>query len=91
MPQTYRLTLASTLDVAAAQPLATEVLGARGRPLTVDASRVERLGAQCAQVLLAAQGTWNSDDVQLALVEPSPAFVEALKILGLSESFDLSN
>ena len=84
------LMLASTLDVAAAMPLATELLALRGRLLSVNASQVQRLGAQCAQVLLAAHSTWSGDDIPLSFVDPSPAFRESLTIPGLGEAFELN-
>jgi chemotaxis protein CheX len=49
--------LPDVLDLKAATPLTVEFLSMRGRPLDVDASRVERLGGQCLQVLLSAAKT----------------------------------
>lgn len=77
------ITLASELDIKAAGPLAAELLGARGKDVSVNASQVERIGGQCLQVLLSAAATWSADGVDLKLEEPSPAFADALAIAGL--------
>ncbi len=77
------LTLPPDLSLIAAAPLASEFLALRGRPITVDAAQVERLGAQCAQVLLSATETWMSDGVGFSLINPSAAFLDAIEILGI--------
>jgi chemotaxis protein CheX len=75
--------LAPILDLKAAAPLAAEFLALRGKPVDVDASRVERLGGQCLQVLLSAAKTWRIDEVHFALVNPSSEFSEGLDRLGV--------
>ena len=54
-----RIELPEILDLGAAGPLAAEFLSHRGEALCVDASRVERMGGQCLQVLLSAANTWK--------------------------------
>jgi len=76
------LRLGQVLDLNAAGPLAHEFLALRGRNLEVDASAVERLGAQCLQVLLSAHATWNTDGAGFALVSPSDEFTTTLALLG---------
>ncbi|WP_026607229.1 STAS domain-containing protein [Methylocapsa acidiphila] len=78
--------LPEILDLKAAAALAAEFLGHRGEELTVDASRVRRLGGQCLQVLLSAAMTWRADEVLLAFVNPSPDFVEGLARLGIARA-----
>jgi len=68
------LELSEVLDLKAAGPLHAQILGLRGAPLTIDASKVQRLGGLCLQVLLAAEATWRSDDQELTLAQPSPEF-----------------
>ena len=80
------MTLPSELDIKAAVPLAAEFVAARGGDLALNASQVERIGAQCLQVLLSAAATWNADGVELTLEEPSPAFADAVRIAGLDLS-----
>jgi chemotaxis protein CheX len=78
------LVLPEVLDIKAATPLTVEFLTLRGRPIDVDASRVERLGALCLQVLLSAGKTWNIDESPFALINPSSGFIDGLARLGIS-------
>lgn len=80
------MTLPSELDIKAAAPLAAEFIAARGADIALNASQVERVGAQCLQVLLSAAATWSADGLELSLEEPSPAFVDAVAIAGLDLS-----
>lgn len=75
--------LPSVLDITAAGPLASEFLKVRGKDVTVDASKVERVGAQCIQVLLSAVATWTLDGVEFDLANPSSALVDSLQTAGL--------
>ena len=79
-----RLQLAKDLDGTQIGPLLDQLAKKRGNPLTINASKVERLGAQCAQVLIAAAQTWRSEMQTLQIAQPSNDFVEGLEILGLS-------
>lgn len=76
------LRLGQVLDLNAAGPLANEFLALRGRDLEVDASAVERLGAQCLQVLLSARRTWDADGAAFAVIAPSDEFTSTLALLG---------
>jgi chemotaxis protein CheX len=76
------LVLADSLDLTAAAPLAAELLAARGAPATLDASGVQRLGAQCLQVLLAARALWTIDGQPWRVVDPSPEFSDAAALMG---------
>lgn len=76
------LVLADSLDLTAAAPLAAALLAARGKPATLDASGVRRLGAQCLQVLLAARALWSSDGLPWRVVDPSPEFADAAALMG---------
>ena len=51
-------------------------------PRSLDASGVQRLGAQCLQVLLAARALWSSDGQPWRLVDPSPEFADAAALMG---------
>lgn len=77
------LALPPVLDITAAGPLASEFLRVRGKDVSVDASKVERVGAQCIQVLLSAVATWTLDGMEFDLANPSDALVEGLDIAGL--------
>lgn len=77
--------LASTLDLAAAAPLCAELRAARGRPIEIDASSVERLGGLCLQVLIAAGRAWRTDGVAFALINPSQLFADAVRLMAADE------
>ena len=74
--------LDSSLQHAAAAPLAKGLLALRGRPAVVDASQVQRLGAQCVQVLLSAAKLWKADNQDFSLVDCSSAMLDDLRLLG---------
>jgi chemotaxis protein CheX len=77
------LSLADVLDLKAAGPLHGEILACRGQDLTLDASEVRRLGAQCLQVLAAAASAWRADGKTLRVDRPSSAFTQALQAFGV--------
>lgn len=77
--------LASVLDLGAAAPLWSSLCEARGQPVALDASAVERLGGQCLQILLAAREQWLRDEQPFAIVSPSAAFQEALRLVSAED------
>lgn len=77
--------LASTLDLAAARPLWTELSAHRAQPLEIDASSVERIGGLCLQVLIAARRAWQADGVAFAINNPSQAFTDAVSLMAANE------
>ena len=78
--------LPQILDLAAAAPLARELLSRRGKPTVIDALGVERPGAPCLQVLLAAIRTWKGDAVPLTFANCAPPLIEHLQFLGIEPS-----
>ena len=82
---TQTVTLGDALDMTAAGPLTTELLGHRGQPVSLNAAGVRRLGGQCLQVLLSARSTWSADGQPFEIVEPSPEFTEGLALMGATE------
>ncbi|MEF2074971.1 STAS domain-containing protein, partial [Consotaella aegiceratis] len=76
--------LPSQLGLNAAGPLSEQLMGLRGKPVVLDASKVEAVGGQGLQVLLAAAIAWAGDGVELTFGEPSPAFEDDLGHLGMS-------
>ncbi len=82
--------LSEVLDIKAALPLAEGLLGQRGSELVIDASRVERLGAQSLQILMSAVSTWHADGLSIEFVDPSEPFVQALELLGVEPMTFLS-
>jgi chemotaxis protein CheX len=73
--------LPQILDLGAAAPLWSNLNEARGQPLQLDGSEVERVGGLCLQVLLAAQARWTGDGAPFAIVNPSVAFAEGIQIM----------
>ena len=80
------ISLASVLDMNAAEPLKAELLAKRGQAVTVDASGVERLGGLCLQVLLSARKSWAADGVDLMITPKSTSFAEQWAAFGASET-----
>lgn len=85
-----RVQLPEVMDLTAASPLAQSLLSHRGSELSVDASRVRRVGTQCLQVLLAAVATWKADGVRLCLEKPTEEFLEGSRLLGIRVDQDLA-
>jgi anti-anti-sigma regulatory factor len=77
------LRLPTSLDIAAARPLAKSLLARRGQPIQIDASAVSQVGAQCAQVLLSAKRTWDADGVSLSMVNCGPRMIEDFALIGI--------
>jgi chemotaxis protein CheX len=78
------ISLDESLDVTHAASLARAFMTARGKDILVDASRVNHLGAQCSQILLSAKRTWALDGHVMRVGNPSPAFNECFRLLGLT-------
>jgi chemotaxis protein CheX len=77
------LHLAEVLDPTAAGPLLQSLLSFSRGELAVDASAVTRTSTPCLQVLLAAANSFAADGRAFAVINPSPAFAEAVSLLGL--------
>ncbi|MEO6376505.1 MAG: STAS domain-containing protein [Caulobacteraceae bacterium] len=74
--------LPEIIDVEAVSHLAGELIAHGGRPLTLDASDVQRLGGLGLQVLLSARKTWAEDGLEFTVINPSPAFADAVELFG---------
>ena len=85
-PGDNALHLDAVLDLKAAKPLADALTARRGADLEVDASEVRRLGGLCLQVLLSAVATWQGDGRTLTFLNPAPAFIEGLELLGVARA-----
>lgn len=73
--------LPSALESRAAASLLAALNQVQGHPLKLDASGVERVGALCLQVLLAAKAEWRANDLPFAIDRPSEAFIEAVRLM----------
>jgi chemotaxis protein CheX len=83
VPAPQVIELPPHLDLPAAAPLAEAFVKRLGAPLAIDAANVNRLGASCLQVLLAAARSWKAEGDALTLQNPSARFLEDLTLLGL--------
>lgn len=79
------VSLPPVLDLQAAEPLRAELLALRGRPVSLDASQVSRLGGLCLQVLMATRKIWAEDGLSLTVDQPSSGFSEQLAAFGAPE------
>ena len=84
--ETGSVKLGANLDLTMATDLARTLLAARGSELTIDASDVTHLGAQCGQILVSAKTTWKADLQTLRIVDGSEAFIEGARLLGLKSA-----
>jgi chemotaxis protein CheX len=76
--------LPEVLDADAASRLAGDLRALADRAVTLEASGVQRMGAQGLQVLLAARKSWGEAGLGLDLHAASPAVEEALLLFGVS-------
>lgn len=74
--------LSKILDLVAAPALLESFMQKRGEDIAVNAEQVQRLGAQCFQILLSAKKTWGIEGHSFHLDNPSPAFLEAVELMG---------
>ena len=74
--------LPPALDLNAAGPLCEALQKHIGDDLVLDGSKVQRLGASCLQVLLAAARTWAVEGSAISLDNATPRLVEDLRLLG---------
>jgi chemotaxis protein CheX len=81
---TNALDLPPVLDLVAAPGLLEAFLARRGQVLAVEGGAVQRLGAQCLQVLLAARAAWAADGLALQVRNMSEEFSATLSLLGVA-------
>ena len=63
------VSLAAVLDLNEAAALRGKLMGLRGSNVVIDASGVERIGALCVQVIMAAAKTWNEDKLSFTFTK----------------------
>lgn len=78
-----KLTLSSVLDLNEASALHGKLVALRGSDIRIDASAVERLGVQCAQVIVAGARAWHADKKTFAVETASDAFDKTMKLIGI--------
>ncbi|MBR9824534.1 MAG: STAS domain-containing protein [Alphaproteobacteria bacterium] len=90
MTSRTEILLGSRLDLNAAEALQGEILSQRDgvQILAVDGSEVSLVDTPAIQVLLAAAHDHQARGGQFELREPSPAFEEAMQLLGLDAQLE---
>jgi chemotaxis protein CheX len=78
------ISLAAVLDLNEAAALRGKLMGLRGSDVVVDASGVERVGALCVQVIMAAARTWDEDQLSFTFSKVSDAFQKTMRLIGVN-------
>ncbi len=78
------LSLAKVLDLNEATELHGKLMSMRGNDISIDASAVERVGAQCIQVLLAAAKSWEDDRKSFSIARVSNPFTKTMQLIGIN-------
>ena len=77
----------AALDFDVAATLSRTLDNCRGEDVVIDASHVQKLAAQCFQVLHAAEQAWKADNRLFTLVNGPARFLEELSGYGADPSF----
>ena len=72
------LKLAPVLDLNEATVLHESLLALKGGAVAI----VERVGALCVQVLMAAARSWEADRLSFTFAEVSDAFIKTTQLIG---------
>lgn len=81
-PATDVFVLPARMDASSLTQTHAELVQRRGGDLDVEASQVDRFGAQALQLLLSAIATWREDGFRLRILDPSDAVRTAFEQLG---------
>lgn len=65
-----------------------DIIRRRGADLDLEASQVDRFGAQALQLILSAFATWREDGSRLRILDPSAAVRTAFDQLGCAPVLD---
>ena len=77
------LQLSAVLDLNEASVLHGKLTSMRGSDIVIDASAVERVGAQCVQVLVAGKRAWDEDQKSFLVEKASDAFEKTMQLIGI--------
>lgn len=91
MTEPRLLVLPSVLDLRAVASLKADVAASGSAPIEIDASKVERIGAPCLQVLLAAAKARSSDNRGWRIASASEAFRDDVRLMGASAKLQLDD
>jgi chemotaxis protein CheX len=82
---TDALTLPAVLDLRAAGQLKADIQSRAGAALDLDASKVERVGGLCLQVLIAAEAHWRSAGHAFRLTNAGASFRDDLRLMNATQ------
>ena len=82
--------LPAVIDAGSAGEVREALLKLRGANLKLDASDVRRIGGLGLQILLAAGRQWRTDGAKFAIVKPSEAFTDLMRLMGAADQLELS-
>ncbi|AQR62559.1 hypothetical protein BZG35_13570 [Brevundimonas sp. LM2] len=82
------LALPGRMDASTLTETHADLLRRRGADLDLEASQVDRFGAQALQLMLSSFATWREDGFRLRLLDPSPAVKTAFDQLGCAPVLD---
>lgn len=78
------LKLSAILDLNEASVLHGKLVSMRGSDIVLDASGVERVGVQCAQVLVAGARAWEADKKSFLVEKASDAYQKTMQLIGIN-------
>ena len=81
---TKKLNLEKILDLNEATNLHGKLMAVRGNNVAIDASGVERAGALCVQVLMAAAKTWEEEKHSFTFSKISDALAKTMQLVGVN-------
>ena len=80
------LVLPGRMDASTLPETHADIVSRRGTDLDLEASQVDRFGAQALQLVLSTFATWREDGFRLRVLDPSPAVRTAFDQLGCAPS-----
>lgn len=78
------LKLSAVLDLNEASALHGKLMSMRGSDIVIDASAVDRVGVQCAQVLVAGARAWEDDKKSFSVEKASDAYQKTMQLIGIN-------
>lgn len=78
------LKLSAVLDLNEASALHGKLMSMRGSDIVIDASAVDRVGVQCAQVLVAGARLWEDDKKSFSVEKASDAYSKTMQLIGIN-------
>lgn len=80
--------LPARMDASTLPQTHTDLLSRRGADLDLEASQVDRFGAQALQLVVSAFATWREDGFRLRVIDPSDAVRTGFDQLGFASDLD---